>query len=393
VTGLVIMLALGDVFVDPARGDDANDGKAATSAFRTLKRAVEALRPGDVLRLAKTAEPYREALILEKAGVTVEGGGATISGLDPVDPALFKERSPGLIVARLQPPRPQAQVHIDGDPLEYESKLEDIEPGQQVWQRNEVHVALPEGKRWPGPAVGLLARTEGVVIRAPRVVVRGLTVERIGGPGIVVSGAATGVRLEDVEVRLCRWGDSAGLRVTDTAEVAVVGGRLLRNAAGAVAIHRAKLTLAGCVVEGNRHFGVRLSGPEHAVENGRFKDNGAFDVAVRALDPESANGGGPVLARLVRCLFGTGVSVEGGEPPAKLEVEGCVFLKSALSRSGATLLARRNLYADAKFSVDGEAADVAAWRAATGDEGSRWVDGVPAGGGWEVEGRPVGPSR
>jgi hypothetical protein len=390
-TALLALLLAGDVWVDPAKGDDASDGKSAATAFRTIKRAVAALRPGDVLHLAKSAEPYREALVLDKEGVTVEARGAVISGLDPLDPALFQQREPGLLVARLQPPRPQAQIHVDGEPLDYESTLDEIEPGDQVWLRNEVHVALPEGKRWPGPSVALLARTEGVVIRAPRVVVRGLVVERVGGSGIVVSGDAVGVRLEDVEVRLCRWGDSSGLRVSDRAEVSVVGGRIAGNAAGAVAIHRTKLSFARVVVEGNRHFGVRASGVEQAFEDCRFAGNGAFDLSVRALDPESANGGGPALASVRRCSFATGLSADGAEPPAKVEVESCVFLKASLTRVAGTLLARGNLYGGTALSADGEDVDFAAWKAATGDQGSRWEPSVPASGPWQADGKPAGP--
>jgi hypothetical protein len=401
VTALLALLALssveglaaGDVYVDNAAGNDANNGKTPRTAFRTLKRAVEALRPRDVLRLAQNAEPYREVLVLDREGVVVEGNGATITGLDPVDPASFRLRSPGLIIGRLQPPRPQAQVHVDGEPLEYESQIEDIEPGQQVWEGQTVFVALPEGKRWPGPDIALLARTEGLVIRAPGVVVRNLFVDRIGGPGVLVSGASRGVRLEDVDVRFCRWGDSPALRVNDTAEVQAKGCRFVGNASGVVALHRTGVSFAASRIEGNRHFGVRVSGADFLFEDCRFRDNGSFDLSVRSLDPESANGGGPSRARAVRCLFGGALTLEGGEPPARLEVEACVFLGGSLSRGGGTFLLRRNLYGATKFAVDGQDLDLAAWRLETGDDGSLWETSVPADRPWSVDGRPAGPAR
>lgn len=388
-SALVALLLLGDVYVDHASGDDANDGRSATSAFRSFQRAVAALKPGDVLHLAKTAEPYRERLVLEVEGVTVEGGGATISGLDPVDPALWKEREPGLLVARLQPARPQAQIHVDGEPMEYESTLEEIEPGRQVWGRHDVHLMLPEGKRWPGPAIALLARVEGVVIRAPKVVVKNLTIEQIGGSGVRVSGAASAVRLENVEVRLCRWGDSAGLHLTDEAQVAMSGGRLSGNASGAVALRRASLSMSGVTIENNRHFGVRASGPEASFEDCRFTGNGTYDVSIRALDPESANGGGPARGRALRCVFATGAVVDGEDPPARLELEACVFLKGSLKRQSGTLLAKRNLYGGTAFETEGSAVDFAAW----GDATSRWEPSIPAEGPWSLDGAPVGPRR
>ena len=68
---------------DSTRGDDANDGLSAATAFKTLENATKHLKAGDVLNLA-AGSFFREALVIRESGtaekpILVRGNGAVVS--------------------------------------------------------------------------------------------------------------------------------------------------------------------------------------------------------------------------------------------------------------------------------------------------------------------------
>lgn len=94
----------GDFFVNNQAGDDSFDGsKAAVEAdyigpLRTIQRALKQARPGDRVVLAKTDEPYREAVSISGPNhrgdgvnpLVIVGNGATLDGARPIDPRSWK---------------------------------------------------------------------------------------------------------------------------------------------------------------------------------------------------------------------------------------------------------------------------------------------------------------
>ncbi len=87
-----------DLHVDPALGDDGNDGM--TSPLKSIKRAIRIARAGDTIHL-KPVVYHESAGFYAKRGeqgkpITLDGHGATLEGSDAIDPAAWTEVSPGL---------------------------------------------------------------------------------------------------------------------------------------------------------------------------------------------------------------------------------------------------------------------------------------------------------
>ncbi len=387
-------------WVDNVGGDDANDGRTPSTAFRTIRRGVAALRPGHTLRLVRNAEPYRESLEIAAGGtsslpVFVDGQGSVLTGLDAAPEGRFAVHEPGIIKGRFEEiHRTQPRAVVDGEPMGSEGTLEEIRPGQHTWVRDTVYIALPEGARWPGARISFLARERGVLVDgASHVVVRNLAVEQVSGDAFEVRGGARAVRLENVEGRLARGGMSRGLFVRDGAEATALRSRFHSNSSGMAAIHRSRTVLDCCEIRGNRHFGARVNGVEHAFVNVTFSDNGAFDLEAVSLSPESANGGGPCRARIVNCLF-RGTSLVGlAFQSSSVELRESVFLKAGKTavrhREGGGYVAELNLFSGA-LEVRGEPVEWGEWQRSWQD-GSRWVEAPPAQGPWKLGSRAIGP--
>lgn len=398
---LLLLLLAGDVFVDNVRGNDAHDGRRPDAAFRTLAKAVAALRDGDVLRLVKNDEPYRESIVLDRGNVTVDGQGALLTGLEPLDKALFANHAPGVYKARL-PAHAKAQPRavLNGATLLGEGTLEELEPGQHLWSRELLYVALPEGTAWETAVLDLRVRRDGVVVRgASNVVLRNLTAEQWEGDAFRVEGAAEGVRLENCEGRLAVGGESRGLHVRDGATAAALGCRFRRNLMGVHAIHRSRTVLSACTIEANTNLGARVNGAEHAFEDCRFLDNRGPDLMAVSLSGESANGGGASQLRVVHALFAgagaePGLVVQLGEHGGRAELRGSVFAKDvAVLHRGGDYAGDGNLFRG-RFGTEEGLVELAAWRAATkADAGSEARGDVGLPGPWTLGGRAVGPRR
>lgn len=351
------LLLAGDLYVDNLKGDDAT-GKP----FKTIAKAIEAAKDGDVLHLAKTEAPYRESIVISKS-LTLDGHGATLTGLDPLDKAAFAEHSPGIYKIRLPDwAKAQPRAVFDGETMPGQGMLKEIEPGEHLWQRDTLYVYVPEGKSWDAAAVDLRVRRDGVVVKnAVGVVIRNLIAEQWEGDAFRVEGTSEGVRLEACSARRAVGGESRGLAVRDTATVAAERCEFRQNGIGAQALHRSRTAFNGCRFIGNQNVGARVNGVEHAFEDCVFQGNGGPDLMALSLSPESSNGGGPSNLRVLHCFLG-GLSVQLGEHGGEARVSASVFRKSVTLRSG-TWIGDFNLYAKLE-NEDGELA-LEAWRTST----------------------------
>ncbi len=92
------LAAARDLHVDPAQGNDTNDG--SSQPLKTIKRAIRIAQPGDTIHL-KPVIYYEYAGFHNKRGeagkpITLDGHGATLEGSDAIDPSTWQEVSPGL---------------------------------------------------------------------------------------------------------------------------------------------------------------------------------------------------------------------------------------------------------------------------------------------------------
>ena len=89
------------------QGDDEAGGGQASTAFRTIDRALEAVRPGDTILIQPGT--YHEALTLEEAGgpappITIRGGGSTpvLDGRGDMSIAFWCERCANITFENLE---------------------------------------------------------------------------------------------------------------------------------------------------------------------------------------------------------------------------------------------------------------------------------------------------
>jgi hypothetical protein len=392
---LLLLALAGDVYVDNVKGDDATG-----APFRTIAKAVAALKEGDTLHLARNDEPYRESVVLERGGIAIDGRGAVLTGLDPLDKALFAPHAPGIYKARFPAlAKAQPRVVLDGRSMDVESALEEIEPGDHLWQRDTLYVALPEGKVWEKAVLHLRNRRDGVVVKgASKVVVRNLIAEQWEGDAFRVEGKAEGVRFENCLGRLAVGGESRGLHVKDGATVAAERCVFSLNGMGVHAIHRSRTSLISCRVTDNQNAGARVNGAEHAFEDCVFRSNGGADLMAVSLSPDSANGGGPSNVRATRCLFwdgkGPGLVVQLGEHGGEAVVRDSIFAKvTPVKHRGGAYAGDFNLFAG-RFEAEEVELDFPGWRAAVkADAGSEARSEITDQGPWSVGGRDIGPRR
>jgi hypothetical protein len=390
-TTLLLLVLAGDVYVDNLKGDDATG-----TPFRTIAKALAAMKEGDTLHLAKNPEPYRESVVIERGGITIDGHGATLTGLQPLDKASFALHAPGIYRVKLADhAQAQPRAVLDGETLMGESVLEEIHEGDFVWKRDVLYVALPEGKVWEKAVIDLRVRRDGVVVKGvSNVVVRNLIAEQWEGDAFRVEGKAEGARFENCAGLFAVGGESRGLHVKDGATVAAVGCRFNRNGMGLHAIHRSRTSMTSCQFSLNQNVGARVNGAEHAFEGCVFLDNKAGDLMAVSLSPDSSNGGGASNVRAIRCRFaggkGPGLVVQLGDHGGEAVVRESVFAKAVgVKLRGGTYQGDFNLFSG-KFETEEETLDLAGWRTSTkADAASETRPDAPPP--WRLGGRDIGP--
>src|SRR5215204_4657585 len=99
-----------DIYVDNSTGDDRYRGQSlqvygGQGPLRSLQKAVRIARPGDRIIVNPTNIPFREEVVINgvdrenpTAGfpIVIEGNGATLDGLVPIDPMLARPLGAGL---------------------------------------------------------------------------------------------------------------------------------------------------------------------------------------------------------------------------------------------------------------------------------------------------------
>src|SRR5690349_12189334 len=99
-----------DIHVDNTTGDDRYRGQSllvygGQGPIRTLQKAVRIAKPGDRIIVNPTGFPLREEVIINGVErenptatfpVVIEGNGAVLEGLVPIDPQLARARGDGL---------------------------------------------------------------------------------------------------------------------------------------------------------------------------------------------------------------------------------------------------------------------------------------------------------
>lgn len=302
-------------YVNNLTGDDGHDGRGEANAFKTLKRAVQALRPGDELNLANTGQPYYETLRLTgRMGTAAEplvinGHGAVLSGLEALDPAAWQPRGAGFFYPLgKQAPNLHPWLYLDDRRVPEAASEAACEPGQSRW--------LGDGffYRPADPAVlsgGRLCATllnsgfAGVNLR--HAICRDLVSERHSNDGFNLHGSCYGVFFENIESR--ENGDD-GFSIHEDAQIVVRGGWFHHNGYGIEDIQATQSLYIGVTLSDNE-TGVHFSGGRHFL----------IDCVLRGNSTQvSVNGGVP--------------SVYGGSAATPVTTATACHLKNCEIRGG-----------------------------------------------------------
>lgn len=220
--GGVSLLSAREIYVNNLQGNDSFYGITEKSIningpVRTIAQALKLAHAGDRVILAKTAEPYRESVTLfgQKNSCApgnpfrVEGNGAILDGSEPIPEEWWEPYQEGIF--RFQPPWQAYQnLFWKGQPLKkVPVQQEEDAPPQIVlepmqWTLYEGFLYFkPEPGRLPGEyALAMAGKRHGVALLHVRgVEIRDLIVQGYQNDGIVASGSAVEVHLENVTLR------------------------------------------------------------------------------------------------------------------------------------------------------------------------------------------------
>lgn len=226
-----------DLHVDNVMGDDRNDGSAPevlgerVGPFRTITRALSAVRKGDRVILANKGEAYRESITLQggrssglhMAPFELIGNGAVLDGTVSV-PAFAWTHYRGNIF-RFHPLKTSFQIlYHDGKPAQRRrvtssEGIEDLEPLEWCLFERHIYFRVEEGRlpqsyelTYTGLPVGItLYEVHNVVIRD--LVIQGFQLDGVNAHDGVQEAVLTGLN--------CRGNGRSGISVGGASQVVI----------------------------------------------------------------------------------------------------------------------------------------------------------------------------
>lgn len=322
--------------VDPAAGNDANDG--ITAPVKTIAHALSLAGPGDTVHLAPAH--YREPVVfLHKQGepgkpIILDGHGCTLDGAVPLDPAAWTQVEPGLYRNdHLLPMNPATLLrwffvwdsrmnHMGRTckgPSAALKKPADLQPGEWTYESAApITRESKNGKPWDAAALPgafylridpsktladcrILApiQANGVSFSGPceNLVIRNVTATHFHNDGFNIHGNQKGLRFENIRALEC--GDD-GFSAHETAECEVDGFTSIGNSTGlcdvgASRTHYRNVLIRDCL--GTDIFFV--SHGEHRIENALVEANAARSVNISREATAPADGSCQVTFRNV----------------------------------------------------------------------------------------------
>lgn len=298
-------------YVDNRLGDDAYDGlsqaplEGRAGPFRTIRRAVRVLRPGDGLTLANNGFAYYESLPMEgprfsgspEFPFTVEGNGAVLSGARLVPPYAWQYVTDD--VWRFRPFRKgYFQLMLNSKALPEvrtavgATKRAELVAGEWTVYHGIIYYRSQVGPGQAAPDQPIEFAGDGcgiALINVRNVLIRNLTVQHFREDGVNAHDGARNVILRNV--RLLKNG-RAGLAVGGTSLVGISDSTVQGNREEQILnIEVAQTEVEHCVLD--KHQPYRIRGG-HVLIDGQ-------EVFSKSLRLESPPGGpNPLLIKPVR---------------------------------------------------------------------------------------------
>lgn len=230
----------------------------------TIAHAIKAALPGDTIHLEPKVYRDYAGFYGKKGGpgkpITLDGHGATLEGSDPIDPAQWKEVSPGLfahdnLIARnddaiigrwffLWNGRMNHMGRTSKGMLAPLKKPEDLQPGEWTFVKDSTrekppskqiygtfYVKLPPGQKLADANISAPMRSAGVQMSGDNahLVIKNLTATHPYNDGFNIHGDCRDVVFENIRAIEC--GDD-GISAHETAEYRVDGFVSIGNSTG-----------------------------------------------------------------------------------------------------------------------------------------------------------------
>lgn len=255
-----------EIFVDNLIGSDNFDGllnrpvDSGSGPVRTLHRAMQIARFGDVVTLTRTGTVYFDSLALtgiRNSGTPqypfkINGNGATLSGQRLVNPQGWRKAGPDLWKLTLTR-KGFYRLLRDGQPLP-ETRHEGINPlaslAEGSWTAWEGSIYFhADGEPPATETFSYSADQTGLSLyQVSNVYITDLTLRDFRFDGIHAQNMCEGVTLKNVN---CTNNGRAGLAVSGSSHVEIDGGNLADNGRFQVRIAKpAGVTLNGVTMEG-----------------------------------------------------------------------------------------------------------------------------------------------
>ncbi|MFW6157187.1 MAG: hypothetical protein ACOC7J_07690, partial [Armatimonadota bacterium] len=388
--------------VDGRRGDDGNDGIAAP--FATIARGVNAVGPGDTLKIIPMDEPYRESLRLTRHGlrgapIVIEGGGATLTGADPAPTDGWTEQD-GIWQVPL---KAHERMMVFGDERHFirGAGPTNLQPEQWRWEDGTLYFRPEEGKTPTDYDLRLAVDGASGVITtgAGLIIVRDLTCVNFWNDGFNLHGGTGPMWFENI---VGNWNGDEGFSAHENAECYVRGGEFNNNYwHGINDIIFSRTHYVDVVCRDNRSKGVRFNGGVHSLTDCEVSGSpinvellpyprapfpqaqqhplaSAFlnlrNTVVRTAGDEVGVSVGPDTDAVIEhCLL------DGGAPVIDVQVDGRAFVANSVLMGGAEkeiiaageYVADHNLYHPGRFTIGGTEYGpdaFADYRSATGND-------------------------
>ena len=283
-----------DLYVVPATGDDANDGRAAP--VRTIARAIRLAQPGDTVHLAPGVY-HESADLTNKHGlpgkpITLDGHGAVLDGSEPVTSKEWQQISPGLyrrqqlykrtddaIVGRwflLWDGKMNRMQRCSKGPSKPLKQVSELQPGEWTYVKYDdaFYLKLPPGQPLDEANIRYPARSSAVVqsIRGSYLTVRNITGTHVYNDGYNVHGAQRDLVFENITAIEC--GDD-GFSAHEDANCRIDGFTSIRNATGLCDTGTSQTHYRNVFISECDGFDLYFIGQTHSVENAIIESSAA----------------------------------------------------------------------------------------------------------------------
>ncbi|HEY1084876.1 MAG TPA: DUF1565 domain-containing protein [Prosthecobacter sp.] len=384
--------------VDPAAGDDKNDGVSAP--LKTIARAVRLAQPGDTV-LLKPGTYWESVDLSNKHGqpgkpVTVDGQGAVINGSEPVKAVDWESLGGGLFrKVKLMPRMDKAILgrwfflwngsmnhmgRTSKGPSKPLKKVEELQVNEWTYAEAEdaFYLKLPEGQGLDAANIRYPARSSGVILsgKGAHLVVRNITCTHVYNDGFNIHGDQVDTVFEKIAAIDC--GDD-GFSAHEAAECRIDGFVSIGNSTGlcdtvSSVTHYKNVFISRCL--GHDIFFIGDS--PHSMENVLVESSAAYALTVSRHGDREQKGLSRVHLKNVvmrrRPDLAGNIRVTG---ESFLEAENCTFLgldaqvtprgemkltKSVIAPSGDDRKPEVLIYAEARWSGAGNRYDLKSLR-------------------------------